>query len=156
MTAMGSLTITGELVPRGPAAAFVLTDEQVAVVGEGAKRFPVKATIGGHTLQLSVARMGGEFLLGLSKANREAAGVQAGDEVTLELELDSAPREIDVPEALAGALAADPGAQQAFDRLAFTHRKEFARWVQEAKRDETRERRVIKALQMLHAGQTRS
>lgn len=156
MTAMGSLSIIGKLVPRGPAAAFVLTDEQVAVVGEGAKRFPVKATINGHTLQLSVARMRGEFLLGLSRANREAAGVEAGHEVALELELDCAPREVDVPETLAAALADDPGAQQAFDKLAFTHRKEFARWIEEAKREETRERRVLKTVEMLHAGQTRS
>ncbi len=153
---MGALTVTAELVPRGPAAAFVLTDQQVAVVGEGAKRFPVKATINGHPLRLSVARMGGEFLLGLSKANREAAGVHAGDQVTLELELDSAPREVDVPEALAAALAADPEAKRAFDKLAFTHRKEFAHWIAEAKRDQTRERRVVKAVEMLHAGETRS
>jgi hypothetical protein len=154
--AMGSLTITGELVPRGPAAAFVLTDEQVQAVGEGAKRFPVIATINGHELRLSVARMRDEYLLGLSRANREAAGVQAGDTVTLELKLDAAPREVTPPPALAQALAADPAAQQAFDQLAFTHRKEFARWIEEAKRDETRERRVAKAIEMLHAGQTRS
>jgi hypothetical protein len=153
---MGALTVTGELVPRGPAAALVLTDEQVAVVGEGAERFPVKATINGHTLHLSVARMRGEFLLGFSKANREAADLQAGNKVTLELELDSAPREVDVPPALAAALAADPKSQRAFDKLAFTHRKEFARWIEEAKREDTRERRVIKAIEMLHAGETRS
>jgi uncharacterized protein YdeI (YjbR/CyaY-like superfamily) len=113
-------------------------------------------TINGHTLHLSVTRMRGEFLLGLSKANREAAGIRAGDEITLELELDSAPREVDVPESLAAALAVDSTAQRAFDKLAFTHRKEFARWIEEAKREETRERRVIKAIEMLHAGQTRS
>jgi uncharacterized protein YdeI (YjbR/CyaY-like superfamily) len=153
---MGSLTITGELEPHGPAAAFVLTEDQVQAVGEGAKRFQVRATINGQTLRLSVARMRGEYLLGLSKANREAAGVQAGDTVTFELELDAAPREVTVPLALAQALAADPGAQQAFDGLAFTHRKEFARWIEEAKRDETRGRRVATAVEMLHAGQTRS
>jgi hypothetical protein len=153
---MGSLTITGELEPHGPAAAFVLTEDQVQAVGEGAKRFPVRATINGQTLRLSVARMRGEYLLGLSKANREAAGVQAGDTVTLELELDAAPREVAVPPALAQALAADPGARQAFDGLAFTHRKEFARWIEEAKRDETRERRVATTIGMLHAGQPRS
>lgn len=153
---MGSLTITGELEPHGPAAAFVLTEDQVQAVGEGAKRFPVRATINGQTLRLSVARMRGEYLLGLSKANREAAGVQSGDRVTFELELDAAPREVTVPVALAQALAADPGARQAFDGLAFTHRKEFARWIEEAKRDETRERRVATAVEMLHAGQTRS
>jgi uncharacterized protein YdeI (YjbR/CyaY-like superfamily) len=76
--------------------------------------------------------------------------------VTFELELDAAPRQVTPPPALAQALAADPDASQAFHRLAFTHRKEFARWIEEAKRDETRDRRVAKAIEMLHAGETRS
>lgn len=156
MRRMGTLSITAELVARGPAAAVVLTDEQVQQVGEGAKRFPVQATINGHPLRLSVARMKGEFLLGLSKANREAAGAQAGDTVELVLELDSGPREVEVPRALAHALSKDPQAKERFDQLAYTHRKEFARWVAEAKRDETRDRRVAKAIEMLHAGETRS
>jgi Bacteriocin-protection, YdeI or OmpD-Associated/Domain of unknown function (DUF1905) len=153
---MGTLSITADLVSRGPAAAVVLTDEQVQQVGEGAKRFPVQATINGHPLRLSVARMKGEYLLGLSRANRDAAGVQAGDTVELMLELDSAPREVEVPRALAHALSLDPRAQDKFDALAYTHRKEFARWIEEAKRDETRERRVAQAIEMLHAGETRS
>jgi len=82
--------------------------------------------------------------------------VQAGDTVTLALRLDTAPREVEIPEPLARALDADPEARAAFDRLAFTHRKEFARWVQEAKREETRDRRVTQALEMIRAGQTRS
>jgi Bacteriocin-protection, YdeI or OmpD-Associated/Domain of unknown function (DUF1905) len=143
-------------VPRGPAAAVFLDDEQVAAVGEGAKRFPVVATVNGYTWRTSVARMGGESLLGLSRAVRQEAGVEAGDTVEVRLELDTAPREVDVPPALAGALEADDEARAAFDRLAYTHRKEFARWVEEAKRDETRERRVAKALEMLHRGETRS
>jgi hypothetical protein len=153
---MGTLQITAELIPKGPAAAVVLTDEQVQQVGEGAKRFPVQATVNGHPLRLSVARMRGEYLLGFSKANREAAGIQAGDTVELVLELDTAPREVEVPRALAHALSLDPPAQEAFDKLAYTHRKEFAQWIDEAKRDETRERRVAKAVEMLHAGETRS
>jgi hypothetical protein len=153
---MGSLTVTGELVARGPAAAFVLEDEQVAAVGEGAKRFAVSARVNGYEWRTSVTRMRGEFLVGLNRAVREAAGVSAGDTVTLELELDTAPREIDMPYALTAALAADAAARAAFDGLAFTHRKEFARWIEEAKRDETRERRVASTLQMLSEGRTRS
>jgi Bacteriocin-protection, YdeI or OmpD-Associated/Domain of unknown function (DUF1905) len=153
---MGSLTMTGQLVARGPAAAFVLDDQQVAAVGEGPKRFPVLATINGHTWRTTVARMHGEFLVGCSRAVRGAAGVQAGDTVTLRLELDRAPREVEVPEALADALAGDAAARTAFEGLAFTHRKEFARWIEEAKRDETRTRRVGQALEMLRAGKTRS
>jgi hypothetical protein len=153
---MGSLHFTATLLPRGPAAAVVLDDDQVATVGEGAKRFAVRATVNGYTWRTTVVRMRGEFLLGLSRAVREAAGAEAGDTVDVELELDTAPREVDVPEALAAALAGDPVAAAAFDRLAFTHRKEFAQWIDEARKDETRSRRVLQTLVMLREGKTRS
>jgi Bacteriocin-protection, YdeI or OmpD-Associated/Domain of unknown function (DUF1905) len=153
---MGSTRFKAQLQPRGPAAAVVLDDDQVAIVGEGAKRFPVIATINGYTWRTSVARMGGEFLLGLSKEVRQGAGAQAGDEVDVTIELDAAPREVEVPEALAVALAADPEASAAFGRMAFTHRKEYARWIAEAKREETRQRRVVQALEMIRSGKTRS
>jgi hypothetical protein len=156
MNAVGQISVTGELVPRGPAAAFVLDDDQVAAVGEGAKRFPVVATVNGYTWRTSVARMGGEFLVGLNKEVRTGAGVQAGDTVALELKLDTDPRTVELPPALAQALEADPKAKATYDGLAFTHRKEYARWIAEAKREETRERRVAKALEMLHAGATLS
>ena len=67
---MGAIQIRTTLQPRGPAAAVVLDDAQVAAVGEGAKRFPVVATVNGYAWRTSVARMGGEFLLGLNKAVR--------------------------------------------------------------------------------------
>jgi len=153
---VGTVTLTAELLPRGPAAAFVLDDDQTAAVGEGAKRFPVVATVNGHSWRTTVTRMRGEFLVGLSRAVREAAGVQAGDTATLTLELDTEPREVEVPPALTDALQGDSAARAAFDALAFTHRKEYARWIQEAKRDETRKRRVARALEMLRAGQTLS
>jgi Bacteriocin-protection, YdeI or OmpD-Associated/Domain of unknown function (DUF1905) len=156
MRAMGSLTFTATLQSRGPAAAVVLDDAQVETLGEGAKRFPVVATVNGYTWRTSVARMGGEFLVGLSREVRDGAGVAAGDAVEVSLALDTAPREVEVPEALATALAGDAEAQARFDRLAFTHRKEFARWIAEAKRDETRDRRVAQALTMLREGRTRS
>lgn len=153
---MGELTFTTRLQPRGPAAAVVLTDDQVATIGEGPKRFPVATTINGYTWRGSVARMGGEFLLGLSKAVRDAAGVRAGDEVTVTVTLDEAPREVDVPPVLAAALDSEPEVRAAFDRLAYTHRKEFARWVAEAKQEATVQRRVQQALQMIREGRTRS
>jgi hypothetical protein len=153
---MGQLAFTATLQARGPAAAVVLDDEQVRLVGEGAKRFPVRARVNGYEWRTSVSRMGGEFLLGLNRAVREAAGVQAGYSVEVVLELDEAPREVEVPAALAAALDTDPAAKGAFDALAFTHRKEYARWIDEAKRDETRARRVAQALEMIRAGQTRS
>jgi hypothetical protein len=153
---MGVIRFRAVLQPRGPAAAIVLDDEQVAAVGAGARRFPVVATVNGYTWRTSVARMGGESLLGLNREVRDGAGVRAGDDVEVTIELDEAPREVAVPEALAAALAADPQAGAAFERMAFTHRKEYARWIAEARRDETRQRRVAQAVEMIRAGKSRS
>jgi hypothetical protein len=153
---VGAIRFTTTLQVRGPAAAVVLGDEQVGEVGEGARAFPVVATINGYTWRGRVSRMRGEYLLGMSREIREGAGVEAGDTVTVEVALDLAPREVDVPAELAAALAADVDANARFDALAYTHRKEFARWVADAKRDDTRERRVAEAIEMLRAGRTRS
>jgi hypothetical protein len=153
---MGVIQFRARLQPRGPAAAVVLDDDQVAAVGEGARRFPVVATVNGYTWRTSVSRMGGEFLLGLSREVRQGAGVEAGDEADVTIELDTAPREVEVPGELAGALAGDPQARAAFDGMAFTHRKEYARWVGEAKQEQTRQRRAAQAVEMIRAGRTRS
>ena len=117
---------------------------------------PVVATVNGYTWRTTITRMGGEFLLGLNRAVRQEAGVEAGDTVEVKLDLDTAPREVEVPEALANALAEDSQARAAFERLAYTHRKEYARWIAEAKREETRQRRLAQALEMLRQGKTRS
>jgi hypothetical protein len=153
---IGAITFATRLVKRGPGVAVILDDHQVAAVGEGAKRLPVSVTINGHTWRSTVARMRGEFMLGLSKEVRGQARVADGDEVEVQLELDRAERTIEVPSALAGALAGDPPAAAAYERLAYTHRKEFVRWVREARGEETRERRIAKTLEMLKAGDTRS
>lgn len=153
---MGVIRFRARLQPRGPAAAIVLDDGQVAAVGAGAKRFPVVATVNGYTWRTSVARMGGESLLGLNREVREGAGVQAGDEVDVTIEFDEAPREVELPEELVAALAADPQASASFERMAFTHRKEYARWIADAKREETRQRRVQQAVDMIRAGRSRT
>jgi hypothetical protein len=153
---MGEIQFRTQLHARGPAAAVVLDDDQVAAVGEGRKRFPVVATVNGYTWRTSVARMGGESLLGLNRDVREAAGVAAGDNVNISIQLDAQPREVNVPDDLAVALLADPKAKAAFDAMAFTHRKEYARWVAEAKRDDTRQRRVTHALELIRAGKSRT
>jgi antitoxin component of MazEF toxin-antitoxin module len=153
---MGEISFGTRLEPRGPAAAVLLDDAQVAVVGEGAKRFPVVATVNGYTWRTSVTRMGGEFLVGLPRAVRQAASVEAGDQVDVHLELDRQSREVEPPPELAAVLATDPAAEAAFVALAFTHRKEYARWVAEAKQEQTRQRRAHQALEMIRAGKTRS
>jgi hypothetical protein len=141
----GIIRFRAQLQQRGPAAAVVPDESQVAAVGEGARRFPAVATVNGYTWRTSVARMGGEFLVRLNRQVRDGAGDQA--EVTIELVW--MPREVQVPEALAAALAADPQAAASFEQMAFTHRKEYARWIAEAKRAETRQRRVAQALEMI-------
>ena len=138
---LGGKTATGIEVP----------EDVVAALGSG-NRPPVAVTIGGHTYRTTVARMGGRFLIPLSAENRTGAGVAAGDQVDVDIALDSGPREVAVPADLAEALAQDEEARASFDGLSYTHRKECARWVGEPKRPETRDRRLAKALELLREG----
>jgi hypothetical protein len=149
------LRITATLEPRGPAGAFLLTDEQVAALGGGRKAFPVRVSVNGTTLALRLARMGGENMIGLAKAARSEAGVEIGSSYQVEIALDEGERIVEVPDDLAAALAADAEAEAAFRALSFTHRKEFVRWVGEAKKDSTRAERVAKTVEMVRAGRTR-
>ncbi|PFG15923.1 uncharacterized protein DUF1905 [Propionicimonas paludicola] len=137
------------VVPRGPAGAFVLTDEQVAVLGDGAKAFPVRVTIGDRSVALRLTRMGGENLIGLSKAARAEAGVELGDTVAVVIAADASPRTVEVPDDLAAALAAAPDAARTFAELAPSHRKEHVRWITEAKREQTRADRIAKTIERL-------
>ena len=106
------------------------------------KRPPVMVTINGYTYRSTIAAYGAVFMLPLSAEHRNAAGVTAGDTVEVTLELDTEPRTVEIPADLAAALAAAPGAVAAFDALAFSKRKEFVRQVNDAKTQETRERRI--------------
>jgi bifunctional DNA-binding transcriptional regulator/antitoxin component of YhaV-PrlF toxin-antitoxin module len=121
-----------------------------AVFGES--RAPVTGTINGVPYRSRLSVYGGTTYLGLRKEVREQAGIEVGDQVDVVLERDDAPREVEVPAALASALAADPEAKAIFEGLAFTHRREYAQWIAEAKREETRVRRVEKSLAMLREG----
>ena len=99
-----------------------------------------------------MAVYGGRSYLPVNKALRDAAGVAAGDAVVVELEADDQPRTVDPPPDLAAALAADREARAAFEGLSFTHQREYAEWVAEAKREATRRRRVAQAVEMLRDG----
>ena len=138
---LGGKTATGIEVP----------DDVVAALGSGS-RPPVTVTVGGHLYRTMVARMGGRFLVPLSAEHRTAAGVAAGDQVDIDIELDTAPREVEVPADLTEALARDDRAKAAFDGLSYTHRKEWVRWVEEAKKADTRAARLAKTVEALHAG----
>jgi Bacteriocin-protection, YdeI or OmpD-Associated/Domain of unknown function (DUF1905) len=115
----------------------------------GRARAPVRITIGGHTYRSTIAVYGGRYYLPLNRENREAAGVSAGETVTVEIEADTEPRTVDVPDDLREALAADAPASDAFDALSYSHRKEYVEWISEAKRADTRARRIAKTLERL-------
>jgi hypothetical protein len=142
------LRLTTTLHPRGPAAAVVLTDDQVAALGGGARTFPVRGTVGAATVEARVARMGGENLVGLSRERRAALGVETGDTVEVLIAHDTAERTVEVPPDLAGALDG-AGLREAFDRLAPSHRTEHVRSVTDAKRPGTRARRVAAVVDAL-------
>lgn len=142
------LTVETVLEPMGPATAIELTDDQVAELGS-TRNPPVVVTIDGTSHRLRVARMGGQNLIGLSKAARAALGVEIGDRVRATIELDTAERTVDMPPELTAALEADPAAKEAFDALAYSRRKEHARQIAEAKKPETRQARLAKILASL-------
>ena len=123
----------------------------VAALGAG-QRPPVLVTLGSYTYRTTVARMGGRFLVGVNASHREAAGVAAGDVLDVEIVHDTGPREVTVPDDLAAALTADNAAVTTFESLSYTHRKEWVRWVEEAKKPETRATRVTKTVESLREG----
>jgi hypothetical protein len=127
--------------------------EVMAALGPS-KRPKVRVTINGYTYRTSVASMGGEFLFGVSADVRQAAGVAAGDKVDVDIELDTAPREVSVPADLAAAIKSDATAQRFFDGLSYTHRRWYVTWIESAKKDETRQRRLAQAVVMLREGRS--
>jgi Bacteriocin-protection, YdeI or OmpD-Associated/Domain of unknown function (DUF1905) len=137
----------GVLHSRGGGVVIELPFDPKAVLGRA--RAPVRVTINDFTFRTTVAVYGGVALIGLNKANRAGAGVDAGDRVTVEIEPDTEPREVELPPELATALAADTELREFFDGLSYTHRREYAEWIAEAKREETRERRAARAVELL-------
>ena len=118
----------------------------------GRARAPVRGTVDGAAFRTTVAVYGGRYYLGFNKEVRERAGIAIGDKVEVSLELDDEERTVEVPPALASALNANPPAKAAFEGLSYTHRREYANWIAEARREETRERRAKKAVAMLRDG----
>ena len=136
---LGGKTATGIPIP----------DEVIEAIG-ASKRPPVTVTVNGHTYRTTAVRMGGRYLVPLSAEHREAAGLAAGDAVTVDIAPDTAPREVDLPADLAEAM--DAAARATYDGLSYTHRKEWVRWVEEAKRPETRATRIEKTVAGLREG----
>jgi Bacteriocin-protection, YdeI or OmpD-Associated/Domain of unknown function (DUF1905) len=113
------------------------------------KRPPVTVTINGYTYRNTVAVMGGGYMIGVAAEHRSKARIKAGDDIDVDIQLDTAPRTVEVPADLRKALAADSTAKKAFDKLSYTHQREHVRALEDAKKPETRRRRLDKTLAML-------
>jgi hypothetical protein len=136
------------------ATGIVVPDEVMAAFGPG-KRPPVVVTIKGHTYRSTVGSMRGVSKIPISAENRKSAGVAAGDQVDVEVELDTEPREVTAPLDLAEALKGEADAGRFFEGLSTSHKKAYVAWIESAKKAETRERRVAEAVTMLREGRTR-
>ncbi|MGZ3603316.1 MAG: YdeI/OmpD-associated family protein [Ktedonobacterales bacterium] len=133
------------------ATGIRVPEEVVTGLGSG-KRPAVRVTINGYTYPSTVAPMGGEYMLPVSAEVRESAGVAAGDEVEVDVELDAAPREVSVPPDFAEALEGDADAKRFFEGLSYSNRRRFVLSIEDAKTPETRQRRIAKAISTLHEG----
>ena len=140
----GDKTATGIRVP----------DQIVEALGAG-KRPAVTVTINGFTYRSTIAVLGGQYMVGVSAENRAGAGVAGGDVVDVDIALDTAPREVTVPDDLAAALAAEPAAGRTFDGLSNSNKGWHVLQVTGAKTDETRQRRIAKSVEALKAGRVR-
>lgn len=136
---------------KSEATAVTIPFDVPATFGTRA-RVPVRGTINRHPFRGTIFPMGGKFIFVVNRELRAAAGVKGGDTVSFTLERDDEPRTITPPADLAEALRANPAAQMAWDKLSYTHQKEHARAVAEAKRPETRTRRIEKAVAQLAEG----
>jgi hypothetical protein len=130
------------------ATGIEIPPQVVEALGAG-RNPPIRVTIGAHTYRSTVASRGERYLVGVSAENRAAAGVAAGDEVDVEIELDTEPRELAVPPDLADALAGEPDARAFFDGLSYSQQQRLVLPIEQAKQPETRQRRVDKAVALL-------
>ncbi len=138
---LGGKTATGIRVPA----------EVVEALNSG-QRPRVYVTINDHTYRSSIAPYSGDYSIPVSAAVREAAGIEAGDEVEVAVRLDTDPREVEVPEDLAAALAADPAAAQFFEGLSYSNKRRVVLPIEDAKAAETRQRRIDKSIEKLREG----
>lgn len=130
------------------ATGIQVPDEVVEELG-GGKRPPVRVSLNGFVYRTTVAPMGGTFFIPVAREIREGAGLIAGERVNVEMTLDTEPRTVEVPSDFQAALDAAPGANEKFENLSYTHRKEHVRAIENAKTPETRARRIAKAIEML-------
>jgi hypothetical protein len=136
------------------ATGIRVPDEVVEALGKG-KRPPVRVTINGFTYRSTVAVMGSDFMVGVNAENRAGARVAGGGEVDVDIELDTAPREVALPADFAAALDADANARRTFDALSPSNKGWHVSSVEGARTDETRQRRIVKQMEALREGRVR-
>ena len=145
----GTLLLSGK-----SATGFEVPAEIVADLGAGKKPAVTVTLNDGYSYRSSVGSMGGKFMLPVSAEHRAGAGIAAGDEVDVALVLDTAPREVVVPEDLSAALDADPAARSFFDGLSYSNKLRHVLAIDGAKTAETRERRIAKSVELFHEGRS--
>lgn len=150
-----SETFRAVIVQTGKTACGIEVPEAVITALGGSKRPAVVADVSGFVYRTTVAPMGGGWWFGVNAEQRAASGLQAGDEVTVTLSLDSAPRVVEVPPELAAALDADPVAKAFFDGLSYSNKRVFTLGVEGTSNPDTKARRVAKAIALMREGRVR-
>jgi bifunctional DNA-binding transcriptional regulator/antitoxin component of YhaV-PrlF toxin-antitoxin module len=138
----------------GKSATGITVPPEV-VAGLGSSKKPaVRVTINGFTYRSTVATMGGQFKIPVSAEIRKGAGIGAGDEVLVDIELDTEPREVSVPADFTEALDHDAEARRQFNELSYSNKRRYVLSIEDAKTAETRQRRIAKAVSELarHGG----
>ena len=130
------------------AVGIQVPNEVVDALGAG-KRPPVLVTINGYTYRNTIAVMGGVFMVGVSAENRDKAHVAGGDEVDVDIELDTEPRQLSLPPDFSEALDRQPDARRSFESLSYSRQQALVLPIEQAKTPETRQRRIDKALAAL-------
>lgn len=141
------MTFQTKIVRDGSMCFIPLTFDPKPVFGK--VRAPVKVTLNGYTYRSTIAAMGGPACVPLRKSNREAAGLEGGETITVRLDLDTEKREVNPPPDLLRALRAVPGGLEQWRALSYTHQREHVEAIEQAKKPETRERRVAAAIKMI-------
>lgn len=128
-------TATGICIPDGIVESF-----------NAGKKPPVKVTLNGYTYRSTVAVMGGKYMVSVSAAISEASGVQGGDTLKVEIELDTEERKVELPDDFKKALDKNPNAKKFFETLSYSKQKNHVTLIEQAKTDETRQRRIDKSI----------
>ncbi len=143
------------ILSAGKTAAGIEVPEAVVQALGAGRRPPVRVTINGYTYRNTVAVMGGSYMIGVSNEHRAASGLAPGDVVDVELELDTAPREVEVPADFAAALEAEPAARATFEKLSYSNKSLHTLQIEGAKAAETRQRRIERSIAALREGRPR-